>query len=79
MTTSTRAVRAPARPSLDELIARSKAMVAAMSPAEYAAMIEAQRQSWVRAMAPCEHGISDWEDCPDCRHQHAASETPDGR
>lgn len=53
--------------TLDELIARSKERVAAMSPVEYAAMIEAQRQSWVRAMAPCEHGIRDWEDCPDCR------------
>jgi hypothetical protein len=28
---------------------------------------EAQRQSWVRAMQPCEHGVLDFEDCGDCR------------
>jgi hypothetical protein len=44
---------------LSGLLKRAKARVAAMSPEEYAAMIEAQRQSWVRAMAPCER--------PDCR------------
>ena len=27
---------------------------------------EAQRQSWLRAFEPCEHGIRDWETCPDC-------------
>jgi len=43
------------------------ATVKAMSAQDYAAMIEAQRQSWARAMAPCEHGVSDWEDCPACR------------
>lgn len=31
------------------------------------AEIEAQRQSWVRAFAPCEHGYSDFETCPHCR------------
>ena len=28
---------------------------------------QAQRESWVRAMAPCEHGIIDWENCVQCR------------
>jgi hypothetical protein len=28
---------------------------------------EAQRQSLVRAMQPCEHGVLDFEDCGDCR------------
>jgi hypothetical protein len=43
------------------------AFVKAMSPEDHAAMIEAQRQSWVRGMAPCEHGVADWEDCGECR------------
>ena len=52
---------------LADLLRASRVKIAAMSPAEYAAMIEAQRQSFARAMAPCEHGIVDWETCPDCR------------
>jgi hypothetical protein len=28
--------------------------------------IEAQRQSFIRAFAPCEHGDRDWETCPGC-------------
>ena len=50
-----------------ELLKRAKAAQEAMSPEEWAAMVEAQRQSWLRGMAPCEHGVADWEDCPDCR------------
>ncbi|TXH83576.1 MAG: hypothetical protein E6Q77_03985 [Rhizobium sp.] len=30
------------------------------------AMWKAQRESWVRAFAPCEHGDPDWETCPGC-------------
>lgn len=26
-----------------------------------------QRESWIRGMAPCEHGDPDWETCPKCR------------
>jgi len=41
-------------------------------PPEQRAQIErdemqAQRESWARAMAPCEHGDPDWETCPKCR------------
>ena len=58
---------------LDVLLRKSKAALEAMSPEERAAMFEAQRQSWLRAMAPCEHGVADWEDCPDCRQPHLSS------
>ena len=37
-----------------------------MTPDEKRAMFEAQRQSFIRAMAPCEHGDPDWETCPHC-------------
>jgi hypothetical protein len=37
------------------------------SPAEREAMHKAQRESFARAFAPCEHGVADWEDCPKCR------------
>lgn len=40
-----------------------------MAPAERAAMHEAQRQSYLRSLAPCEHGIRDWEDCEHCRNR----------
>jgi len=49
------------------LLARARERVASMTPTEREAMWAAQRESWVRGMAPCEHGVSDWEDCPDCR------------
>jgi hypothetical protein len=36
---------------------------------------EAQRQSWVRAMTTgCEHGVLDFEQCPDCRGPLTAGE-----
>lgn len=34
---------------------------------EVEVMKQAQRESWVRAMAPCEHGEPDWETCLQCR------------
>lgn len=43
------------------------AFVKAMSPEEYAAMIKAQSESYGRSLAPCEHGMVDFEQCPDCR------------
>lgn len=33
-----------------------------MTPEE----IQAQRESFARGMAPCEHGDPDWETCPQC-------------
>ena len=38
----------------------------AMTPAEQAAMWQAQRESWLRAEQPCEHGDPDWDECPKC-------------
>jgi hypothetical protein len=52
-------------------LAEIEAKRAAMPPAERAELerreLEAQRESWVRAMGPCEHGVLDWEECLDCR------------
>ena len=31
---------------------------------------QAQRESWVRVMGPCEHGVYDFEDCLECRKPH---------
>lgn len=39
----------------------------AMTPEQQAAMWQAQRESWVRAFQPCEHGVYDFEECPQCR------------
>ena len=36
---------------LDELLAKSKAMVEAMTPDEKAAMLKAQAESWARSIA----------------------------
>jgi hypothetical protein len=38
----------------------------AMSPDQQAAMWQAQRESYVRAEAPCEHGDPDWDECALC-------------
>jgi hypothetical protein len=50
----------PMGPDLSLLIEKARNHV--MTPDE----IGAQRQSWIRGMAPCEHGDADWETCPDC-------------
>lgn len=56
------------RPELQKLLDEAKEKVAAMSPEEYAAMMEEQKKSFVRGMtARCEHGILDFEQCPKCR------------
>lgn len=47
---------------VDEAVRRYNAM----TPEEQAAMWKAQRESWVRAFEPCEHGDPDWETCPEC-------------
>ncbi len=53
---------------LDDLIARSKEAVAKMTPAEFEAMLQEQKKSFVRGMmAKCEHGVLDFEQCPKCR------------
>jgi hypothetical protein len=56
---------------LRRLLAGIKAKRAAMPPAERAELErlerQAQRESWIRAMAPCEHGVADFEDCAQCR------------
>ena len=55
---------APVDDELENLL--RKAAQRKMTPEEY----EAQRQSWVRGMTqPCEHGVVDFEQCPDCRAQ----------
>jgi hypothetical protein len=52
---------------LDALLARAMAAYNAMTLEQKREHDEAQRQSWARGMAPCEHGERDWETCPHCR------------
>lgn len=57
--------------NLKKLLEDAKKSVARMTPAEYAEMMEAQKQSFVRAMTtPCEHGMLDFEDCDKCRGEN---------
>ncbi len=54
-----------------ELLKRAKDRVAKMTPRERQAMMEAQRASFVRGMmAKCEHGVLDFEQCPECRAKY---------
>lgn len=63
------------RADLEARVADAVTAFNALSTNEQAAMYEAQRQSWMRAMAPCEHGDPDWETCPECRaHAKEASD-----
>jgi hypothetical protein len=56
------------RPELETLLKRAVEAYDRMTPEQKATMHEAQRQSWVRGMtARCEHGVLDFEQCPDCR------------
>jgi hypothetical protein len=53
------------------IMARIKAERDAMPPEQRAKLeaeeLAAQRESWIRGMAPCEHGVLDWETCAQCR------------
>ena len=55
------------RRMLEEIEARRAAMDPADRVALEAEELAAQRESWVRAMGPCEHGVLDWEECTECR------------
>lgn len=55
--------------ALNEKLKKSVEAFGNMSPAEREAMLAEQAKSWVRSCAPCEHGIRDWETCPDCRRR----------
>jgi len=48
-------------PTLEQLLAKAKDHV--MTESE----MQAQRESWVRGMGPCEHGERDFEQCRECR------------
>ena len=54
---------------ISDLLRRAAEAYRNLSPEEKVKHDEAQRQSWLRGMAPCEHGVSDWETCPQCRAQ----------
>lgn len=54
--------------SLDRMLKQAKRSVERMTLKERAAMLEKQRESFVRAMTTrCEHGELDFEQCQDCR------------
>lgn len=56
--------------TIAEMLADIEARRAALPPEERARVereeLAAQRESWIRGMAPCEHGDPDWETCPGC-------------
>jgi len=51
----------PTRTDLEALLKQAAQHV--MTPEE----LQAQRESFARGMGPCEHGVYDFETCPDCR------------
>ncbi|QCI93384.1 hypothetical protein [Novosphingobium sp. EMRT-2] len=53
-------------PELERLLERAREWERNATPEEKKAMREAQRESFIRAMGPCEHGDYDWETCPQC-------------
>lgn len=67
---------APISADLRDALKAAHERTLAMTPAERQAMFEAQRQSFIRAMGPCEHGDPDWETCPECRAQASALRGP---
>ena len=53
---------------LQDMLEAARKRVDAMTPEEREKMWEEQRASWVRAMTTgCEHGVLDFEQCPECR------------
>lgn len=59
--------------TLEQMVADAKARYAALSPEEREAHDQAQRESFIRGMTtPCEHGVLDFEQCPQCRGESHA-------
>jgi hypothetical protein len=57
---------------LQDLLDAARKRVDEMTPDEREKMMEDQRASWVRAMTMgCEHGVLDFEQCPECRGKSA--------
>lgn len=67
--------------AIRQRLAEIEAQRAAMPPEERARLeaeeLQAQRESWIRAMAPCEHGVADFEECQQCRAALSGKETGD--
>ena len=59
---------------LRDLLVKAHERTLAMSRKGKQEMYEAQRESFIRAMEPCEHGDYDWETCPECLARLARSE-----
>lgn len=61
-------------PELAAALIRAKDWWDNASSEQRADMRKAQRESFIRGMTtPCEHGVLDFEQCPDCRgngHDH---------
>lgn len=51
---------------LEQAIAKAMHWQKNATAEQVAAMLMEQRKSWIKGMAPCEHGDPDWETCPDC-------------
>lgn len=60
-------------PTLDEMIDESRHHT--MTPEE----VDAQRRSFARGFAPCEHGVADFEDCAECMPRRHARYNHDHR
>ena len=56
-------------PELERLVAEAEARFAALTPEQQAEHRRLQAESFARSMAPCEHGVTDWEDCAACRDE----------
>lgn len=62
---------------LDKLLEQAKQHMARMSPEDRRKMYEEQKQSLARALStPCEHGVLDFEQCPDCRGHSELYQAP---
>lgn len=53
-----------------KLARAAQARYEAMTPEQKAEHDEAQKQSFIRAFGPCEHGDYDWETCPQCLEKY---------
>lgn len=52
--------------SMERLLEDARRWARFATPEQKAEMHRLQQESWVRGMAPCEHGDPDWETCSDC-------------
>lgn len=58
------------RKLLEKLLKKCAENYKNLTQAQKDEMWRLQKESWIRGMQPCEHGVYDWETCVECKNKN---------